>query len=144
MAYLNEELPVPLVEDDGLDAPYWEAARQHKLKVQRCTQCKTFQWGPEWICHHCLSYDVEWVEIEGSGRIHSWQRVWHPIPASLKDKVPYLIVLVELPHAGNIKMIGNLLGDGNQPVEFGAKVTAVFEDHDRGEQSYTLVQWQPD
>ena len=144
MPYLSEDLPVPVTEDDGLDAPFWEGTRQHRLKVQRCARCQTFQWGPEWICHQCLSYDMEWIEIEGRGIIYSWERVWHPIQPSLKDKVPYIIVLVELPHAGDIRMIGNLLGDGNQAVDIGMPVIAAFEDHERGDQSYTLVQWQPD
>ena len=141
MSYLAEGLPVPLPEDDGLDAPFWEGTRERKLKVQRCGKCGTFQWGPEWLCHKCLSFDMQWVEIEPKGRIYSWERAWHPVNAALKDQGPYLIVLVELPHAGNIRMIGNLLGDPKQSVEFGSPVAAVFEDHKDGDLSYTLVQW---
>lgn len=141
MTYLPKGLPVPVIEDDRLDAPYWEGTREHKLKVQKCAQCGTFQWGPEWICHKCLSYDVEWVEVAGRGTIYSWQRAWHPINAALKEQGPYLIVLIELPHAGNIRMIGNLLGDPLQEVPFGAAVEAVFEDHADEAEPYTLVQW---
>ena len=39
-------------------------------------------------------------------------------------------MLVELPHAGNIRMLGNLLGDPRQEVTIGAPVEAVFEPHD--------------
>jgi len=141
MAYLAEGLPTPIVEDDGLDAPYWQAARDHKLVVQRCQNCATFQWGPEWICHKCLSADIDWVEVEGIGQIYSWERVWHPIHPALKDQGPYLIILVELPHAGKIRMIGNLLGDPIQAVRIGAPVTAMFEDHEGADGPFTLVQW---
>lgn len=141
MPYLAQGLPVPVVEDDRLDASYWEGTRQHKLKVQKCTQCGTFQWGPEWICHSCLSLQIEWVEVAGRGTLYSWQRVWHPIHPALKDQGPYLIVLIELPQAGNIRMIGNLLGDPRQEVPFGAPVEAVFEDHPDAAEPYTLVQW---
>jgi uncharacterized OB-fold protein len=48
-----------------------------------------------------------------------------------------MIVLVELPDAGNVRMVGNLLGDARDEVEIGAPVEAVFEDHEDG----TLVQW---
>jgi uncharacterized OB-fold protein len=51
-------------------------------------------------------------------------------------------VLVELPHAGNTRMLGNLLGDPAQTVTIGAPVTAVFEPHDDAKTPYTLVQWQ--
>ena len=140
-SYLPNGLPIPVPENDGLDKPYWDATRRGELVVQRCTKCGTFQWGPEWICHQCLSSNVEWVEVEGRGRIFSWQRAWHPVSAALKETVPYLIVLIELSHAGNIRMIGNLLGDPLQDVPFDAEVEAVFEDHDTADPPYTLVQW---
>jgi len=91
MTYLAEGLPVPVAEDDGLDAPYWDGARQHRLMIQRCTKCGTFQWGPEWLCHNCLSFRDRLVETEPTGRIYSWERVWHPTHPALKDQGPYLV-----------------------------------------------------
>ena len=38
-------------------------------------------------------------------------------------------------------MVGNLLGDPEQPVIIGTEVEAVFEDRGEGEDAYTLVQW---
>ena len=52
-----------------------------------------------------------------------------------------MVVLVELPQAGDVRMIGNLLGDAEQPVPIGAEVEPVFEDHDDVDTPYTLVQW---
>jgi uncharacterized OB-fold protein len=48
---------------------------------------------------------------------------------------------VELPQAGNIRMLGNLLGDPKQIVTIGEPVEAVFEPHDDAKTPYTLVQW---
>jgi uncharacterized OB-fold protein len=141
MPYLNAGLPAPLVESDLLDAPYWNGTRQHQLMVQRCAKCKLFQWGPEWLCHACLSFEIDWVEVEGKGEIYSWQRVWHPVHPALKSQGPYIIVLVELHQAGNVRMIGNLLGDPKQRVKIGAPVKAVFDDYKDGDLRYTLVQW---
>ena len=140
--YLPDGLPAPGPTHDGLDAPYWEGAREHELRVQRCADCGTFQWGPEWLCYKCHSFDVQFEKVEPRGRIYSWERVWHPVHPALKDAVPYIVVLVELPGAGNVRMVGNLIGDGEQPVEIGAEVEAVFEDHE-GDKPYTLVQWRP-
>ena len=141
MTYLAEGLPIPVAEDDGLDAPYWDGARQRRLMIQRCSKCGTFQWGPEWLCHSCLSFEIDWVEVEPTGRIYSWERVWHPTHPALKEQGPYLVILVELPHAENVRMIGNLLGDPLQAVQIGSAVTAEFEDHKREDHTYTLVQW---
>ncbi len=139
--YLRPGLPAPVVENDGLDGPYWEAARRGELKIQRCKACGTWRWGPEWICHQCLSFDTEWVSVAGRGRIYSWERPWHPVHPALKDQGPYIVVLVELPHAGNVRMLGNLLGDPRQTVTIGAEVEVVFEPHDDAKPPFTLVQW---
>jgi hypothetical protein len=50
------------------------------------------------------------------------------------------VLLVEIPAAGGIRMVGNRVGDPLAPVEIGALVTPVFEDHE-GDPPYTLVQW---
>ena len=70
--------------------------------------------------------------------MYAFERVWHPVHKALKDRVPYLIVLVELPDAGNVRMVGNLLGDPQQDVKIGDAVSAAWEDHE----DVTLVQWQ--
>lgn len=140
--YLPEGLPIPVPEPDGLSAPYWEGLRRGELLVQRCNACGAWQWGPEWICHRCYTFDVGWVPIEGRGRIYSWTRSFHPVHPVLKEHPPYLIVVVELPGAGNIRMLGNLLGDPHKTVQIGAEVTAVFEHHPDAQPPYALVQWQ--
>ena len=140
-AYLAPGLAQPRPARDGLDAPYWDGTREHRLVIQRCNACATWQWGPEWMCHHCQSFDVGWQEIAGRGVIYSWQRPHHPVHPALAEQGPYIVVLVELPGAGGIRMVGNLLGDPLQEVVIGTEVEAVFEDHDGGDPPFTLVQW---
>jgi len=122
VSYLAKGLPTPVPENDGLDKPYWEGTRRGVLMVQRCKACGTFRWGPEWMCHKCLSFETDWHEVSGRGRIYSWERPWHPVHPALKDQGPYIAVLVELPDAGNVRMLGNLLGDPRQDVKIGAEV----------------------
>jgi len=134
-------LPEPVPQPDGLDAPYWEGVRRHELLVQRCNACRGWQWGPEWICHHCLSFDIGWDSVVGEARIFSWERVWHPVHPGLSGAVPYTVLLVEFPESGGIRMVGNLVGDPEQDVPIGATVLPAFEDHDGAEPPFTLVQW---
>lgn len=141
MAYLPDGLPAPMASPDGLDTAYYEAVARHELVVQKCQDCGTFQWGPEWICHKCRSLNVGWAQVEPKAKIYSWERVWYPVHPAVAESLPYVVALVELPQAGNVRMIGNLLGDATEPIVIGADVEAVFEDHP-GEFPYTLVQWQ--
>lgn len=136
--YLNEGLPAPAATD--LDRPYWDGLRAERLLLQRCRRCARFQWGPEWICHRCLNFDLEFAEVAPRGVIYSHERVWHPVHPALKEQGPYVIVLVELPQADGVRVVGNLLGDPAQQLVIGAEVSGVFEHH-AGEPPWTLLQW---
>lgn len=130
--------PQPL--PTGLDRPFWDGLLEGCVVIQRCDSCAGWQFPPEVICHQCRSFELSWRPVEPHGIIHSWTRAWHPANAAFSEHVPYLIVLVELPEAGGIRLIGNLCGDPLQTVRVGMAVSPVFEPHgDR----YTLLQWVP-
>lgn len=137
--YLNPGLPTPVATE--LDQAYWEGLRAERLMLQRCRACHRFQWGPEWICHRCLSFDYDYVEVPAQGRLYSHQRVWHPVHPALKEQGPYLIALVELPQADNVRVVGNLLGDAQQPLTIGAELEGVFEQHADATPPFALLQW---
>ena len=139
--HLPVGLPAPIADAEGLAAPFWAALQQERLLVQRCVRCACWQFGPEWICHQCHAFDPAWVEVPAQGLIYSWERVWHPVHPALKERCPYLAVLVELPHAGNVRMVGNLLGDPLQQVRIGAPVEGVYEHHRQATPAFSLLQW---
>ena len=139
--YLAPGLPRPVPSPDGLDAPFWAGLRDNELRLQCCLGCDRFQWGPEWLCHRCLGEDLGYRAVPAEGVIYSYERVWHPVHPALKAQGPYLVVLVSLPVADDVRLIGNLLGDPHQVVEIGAAVHGVFEHHD-GDPPFTLLQWQ--
>jgi uncharacterized OB-fold protein len=137
--YLQPGLPQPAASD--LDEPYWQGLAEELLRVQQCQQCQQWQWGPEWICHHCLSDHLTFVEVDAKGVIYSYERVWHPVHPALADQGAYLVVLVELPHVGNVRMVGNLLGDPMALPAIGSQVQGVFEHHQDADTPFTLLQW---
>lgn len=141
MSYLPSGLPLPAPSRDGVDAPFWEGTRSHELRVQHCPACGAFQWGPEFCCHRCLRFDPDWVVVEPHGRVHGWTRSWHPTHPALAGHGPYLVAVVELPGAGGVRMIGNVVGDPEAPIAVGQPVEAAFEDHDDATPPVTLVQW---
>ena len=139
--YLHEGLPQPI--PNALDEPFWLGLRNDVLNLQRCRGCGKFQWGPEWLCHRCHSFDLGFEEVAATGLIYSYERVWHPVHPALKDQGAYLIVLIELPQADNVRVVGNLLGDPRQNVDIGAAVSGVFEHHAGADShaGFTLLQW---
>ena len=142
MSYLNPGLPIPVAANDGLDAPFWAGLAEEILRIQRCNDCGSWQWGPEWVCHECLGFNVSFAEVEPAGTIYSYERVWHPVHPALTDQGPYVVVLVALDGAPGVRMVGNLLGDPRAEVVIGAPVRGVFEHHPDAEPAFTLLQWE--
>ncbi|MCZ6885641.1 MAG: zinc ribbon domain-containing protein, partial [Alphaproteobacteria bacterium] len=69
-------VPRPAPESE----PYWAAARDHKLKLQKCGACGEFWFPPSSRCPHCLDADHSWEEVSGTGRVFSfvtYQRLYH-------------------------------------------------------------------
>ena len=140
--YLKPGLPGPVPAPDGLDAPFWQGLRDERLLLQRCAQCRRWQWGPEWICFRCLSFDLRFEEVPPTGIIYSYERIWHPVHPALKAQGPYLVVLVQLPHADDVRLVGNLLGEPRRNVQIGTAVMARFEHHNDADPAFSLLQWE--
>jgi len=142
MSYLDSGLPIPVPAVDGLDKPYWEGLTVEELRIQRCKSCAGWQWGPEWLCHHCHGFDLSFQTIEPRGQLYSYERVWHPVHPALKAQGPYVVALVALDEAPGVRVVGNLLGDPLQAVPIGAAVRGVFEHHRQADPPHSLLHWQ--
>jgi uncharacterized OB-fold protein len=140
MSVLPPGLPAPIPEPDGLSEPYWSGLTKNLLRIQNCASCGKFQWGPEWICHHCHSFSLGWSEIPPRGRIYSWERVWHAVHPALRNTVPYVVVLVE--HELGIRLLGNLIGPPEQDAVIGDPVHGLFEHHHDHQHPFSLLHWQ--
>ena len=84
------------------------ACATEKLLLQRCGAASGWQWGPEW-CATAATRST-WATRRRPPRacIYSHQRVWHPVHPALAEQGPYIVVLVELPHADDVRIVGNL------------------------------------
>ena len=92
--------PVPAITPEM--APFWDAARRHQLVVQRCLDCGAHRFPAREVCSRCLSRRVEWHPVSGRGRVFSiaiMHQASHPWFAA---RVPYAVVVVELPEGARI------------------------------------------
>jgi uncharacterized protein len=110
--------------------PYWQAAREHRLEIQRCNACGEFWFPPSQSCPHCLAGDFAWTPVSGVGKVFSfvtYHRVYHP--AFAKD-VPYVVALVEL--AEGPRILTNIVGVAPEAVVCEMPVKVVFDDVEDG------------
>ena len=116
----------PLPEITPAMRPFWEAARQHELVVQRCTACGAHRFPARDICSRCLSRDAEWVRSAGRGAVFSWavmHQVYHP---GFAGDVPYALVVIELDEGA--RLVSNLVDCPVDAIRAGMGVEVVFDD----------------
>lgn len=118
--------PVPAVTPQMV--PFFEAARQGELKVQRCAGCGALRFPAREICARCLSRKHDWVKVNGRGEVLSFnirRQVYHPAFAA---EVPYAVVMIKLEEGPAI--VSNLLGVKPDRIRCGMPVEVVFEQVD--------------
>jgi uncharacterized protein len=130
---------IPEPQSDVDSAPFWAAASEHRLVVQVCDDCGTYRFPPRPVCHHCRSAKATFQEVSGRGRVRSWVVTYQKFHPAFADRVPYVVLLVELVEQAGLLMYGNLRPDSS-PVTAGMEVRALFEPIS---DAYTLVQWEP-
>ena len=91
---------------DALTRPFWEAAREHRLILQRCTACGRYQFYPRPFCLECQSGELEWVEASGHGVVYSVTTVRMNVLPELEP--PYQVAIVELEEGP--RMLGGIVG----------------------------------
>ncbi|MGO4675492.1 Zn-ribbon domain-containing OB-fold protein [Bosea sp. 2YAB26] len=81
------------VEDPFL-WPFWEAASERRLSVQRCRGCSQHQFYPRPFCLSCEGRELDWVDVTGAGEVYSITTVRIPVSDLLPP--PYQVALVTL------------------------------------------------
>lgn len=129
-------LPVPT----HISRPHWDALRQHKLLIQRCRSCQGWVFYPRSHCSHCLSPELDWVEVSGAGMVYTFSISRVPTLAEFADEVPQLLAVIEL--AEGVRINSLLVGVEPETVWVGMSVRPVFVDI--ADQEVTLLRFTPE
>ncbi|HEY3694014.1 Zn-ribbon domain-containing OB-fold protein [Phenylobacterium sp.] len=117
-----------------LSQPFWAAAREGRLVLQRCGACGAYRWTPQLLCIRCRSEDYAWTQVSGRGRIYSATVVQRaPTPAF---QVPYVVAVVELVEGP--LMLTRLVDCDPAQVEIGQAVEVAFTKLDEEINLYTF------
>jgi uncharacterized OB-fold protein len=115
--------------DDDLDglpgdpttAPFWRAAREHRLVVQRCGSCGACQFYPRPFCLSCFGLTLDWIEASGRATVYTKTTVRVPVTDELPP--PYVVAIVTLDEGP--RLTANLVGD--EP-EIGDRVSVTWRE----------------
>ncbi|GAB2868549.1 bifunctional MaoC family dehydratase N-terminal/OB-fold nucleic acid binding domain-containing protein [Nocardioides pacificus] len=111
----------------NLDNQFWfEAAKEHRLVIQRCASCETLRHPPGPGCPHCGSFEWDTVEASGAATLYSWIVAHHPKHPAFD--YPQLIAVVEL--AEGTRLITNLVECAGDDLEIGMALELQWLDAD--------------
>ncbi|MGH1551360.1 Zn-ribbon domain-containing OB-fold protein [Streptomyces sp. L7] len=123
----------PVTDTDG--APFWQYARSGELRVQTCADCDEPRFPPRPCCPHCQSFESEWRQVSGRGRVWSYVFPHPPLLPDYAAVAPYNVIVVELVDAPRIRLVGNLVSEAGAAlnslspgrIRIGARVQVVFD-----------------
>jgi hypothetical protein len=121
---------------------------EKKLMATRCKACGVLAAPPRAICHKCHEEEMEWVELEGRGKLLTYTTIAVGTPAMIEAgydrKKHYCSGIVELDEGPCISAI--ILGvDANNPesIKIGTPLKVEFLAKREGETEKTLLAFRP-
>ena len=117
----------PLPAIDELTKPFWQAAAQQQLSIQRCQDCNYFNHPPRPLCDACLSQRLAFVPVSGRGTVYSYTIMHQPNIAGFEKEVPYINILVELDEQPRLFLVSYLPLSERDRIRIGGKVEVTFE-----------------
>jgi len=80
---------------------------QGKVMGTKCKKCGRVHFPPVADCAECLSSDVDWFEVSGTGKLVSFSKLIYA-PVGFEEDLPYSIALLDY---GDYKVFGRISRD---------------------------------
>lgn len=115
--------PLPTLNDEN--RPFWQGAREGKLRMQRCAGCAHIRFPISHVCPDCLSYEFAWTDLSGRGEVFAYI-VYHQLyNKAFAADLPYNVALVQLEEGP--RMYSNIVGCSNDAVKVGDLLEVMFD-----------------
>ena len=105
-------------------APYFAAAAEGRLVVQRCDACGHAQLYPRLDCVRCRS-TVHWEDASGFARVYSFTVIRQHFARTFRHLLPLVVALVDLDEGP--RLMTNLIEVDPDDVRVGMRVEVRFE-----------------
>jgi hypothetical protein len=126
----TEEAPTaytkPLPEPTEVSRPFWDAARDHRLLIQRSKKTGQHVFYPRAVSPFGPDDELEWVEASGRGSVYSYTIARRPTGPQWAGDVPYAIAIVELEEG--VHMTANIVECDPDSLRVGMPVEVTFQD----------------
>jgi len=133
MAEPQKQIPKPLPEITPVTQPFWEAAANRRLVMQRCRDCGSWVWCPRPACVECGGERLEWTRLSGRGAVFAFTVIREVVGRALRgfaSDIPYVTAWIDLEEGPRI--CSNIVGCPIDNVTIGMAVEVIFEEAAQG------------
>ncbi|MFC1866709.1 Zn-ribbon domain-containing OB-fold protein [Thermodesulfobacteriota bacterium] len=108
---------------------------QGKVSGSRCKDCGLAFFPPRADCYQCLSSNMEWFDMSGSGKLITYSRLQYA-PVGFEGDLPYIIALLDY---GDYKVFGRISSDlSEDEIEVGMEMETVANKLSNGQLNYVF------
>ena len=108
---------------------------QGKVTGTRCKDCGLSFFPPRADCYQCLSNQMEWFDITGTGKLLSYSKLEYA-PVGFDGDLPYAIALLDY---GDYKVFGRIADDvPEEEIKVGMDMKTVVNKLPNGQINYVF------
>ena len=119
---MTAQRPLPRLDPDN--RTFWTGGADGQLRLLRCRDCGKFNHPPRPVCRSCLSENVAYEPVAGTGVVDTFtvnHQPWYP-----GLEVPYVIARVAIDGAPGVFLTTNIVGCPAEAVDVGDRVRVKF------------------
>jgi uncharacterized OB-fold protein len=143
MATKLTHLPPLSLTDPAADQrtqPFWDAAKDEQLVAPRCANCEAFRMPPTIFCPVCMSTDIEYIPLPGTGTVYSFTVVRTASIPAFEGHVPFIPAAIDADEAPGMRFVSNIVDSEPEDVCVGMKVRVAWH---HVSDTLTLPFWAP-
>jgi uncharacterized OB-fold protein len=108
---------------------------QGKITGTRCKKCGLKFFPPRADCYKCLSSEVEWFEVSGTGKLAAYSKLQYG-PMGFEGDLPYCIAVLDY---GEYKVFGRIAKDlPDEEIKIGMTMKTVANTLPNGQLNYVF------
>ncbi len=106
-----------------------------KVMASKCKDCGLVFFPPRADCYQCLTSNMEWIEVSGTGKLVSYSKLEFA-PIGFGDDLPYAIALLDY---GDYKVFGRIADDvPEEEILVGMDMKTVANELPNGQLNYVF------
>ena len=82
------DMTKPVPETQPWSEKFWEGAKEGKLLIQVCKDCKSKIFYPRKFCPECWSGNLGWIEASGKAKVFTFSTAYDMVEPKFTDELP--------------------------------------------------------